>query len=132
MAKYPLVAQSDCTVDMKQEAIDICVAACERHPADLEKCTQVGRDGGWGKHQDTPCSVEHHLAAAAAKHARKWFQKLLNCLQLPAVACNCLPDCSHHCCHSMSLPRPSFPEGIMNDLPPHVPRGCSSCNFANR
>lgn len=42
MAKYPLVAASDCSVDMKQEIVDVCVTACERHAADVEKCTQVG------------------------------------------------------------------------------------------
>ncbi|KAL4423579.1 hypothetical protein ABPG77_004619 [Micractinium sp. CCAP 211/92] len=41
MAKYPLVAASDCSADMKQEIVDVCVTACERHAADVEKCTQV-------------------------------------------------------------------------------------------
>lgn len=27
MAKYPLVVQSDCTVDVKTEVVDICVTA---------------------------------------------------------------------------------------------------------
>jgi dynein light chain 4 len=41
MAKYPLVAASDCAADMKAEAVDVCVSACERHQGDLERCTQV-------------------------------------------------------------------------------------------
>ncbi|EFN59202.1 hypothetical protein CHLNCDRAFT_138129 [Chlorella variabilis] len=45
MAKYPLVASSDCTADMKTEAMDVCISACERHPVDLEKCTQMIKDG---------------------------------------------------------------------------------------
>lgn len=54
MAKYPLVAASDCSADMKQEIVDVCVTACERHAADVEKCTQVGLEppgngGGWGR-----------------------------------------------------------------------------------
>ncbi len=43
MAKYPLVASSDCSADMKLEAMDVCISACERHPVDLEKCTQVSQ-----------------------------------------------------------------------------------------
>jgi dynein light chain 4 len=44
IAKYPLVASSDCTADVRTEAVDVCVAACERHAADLEKCTQTIKD----------------------------------------------------------------------------------------
>ncbi|KAL4859342.1 Dynein light chain 4 [Chlorella vulgaris] len=44
MAKYPLVASSDCPADMKTEAVDVCVAACERHASDIEKCTQMIKD----------------------------------------------------------------------------------------
>lgn len=31
------VAQSDCTLDVKQEVIDVCVTAVERHAGDMEK-----------------------------------------------------------------------------------------------
>eukprot|EP00887_Chlorella_sp_A99_P005501 scaffold1.g5501.t1 len=49
MAKYPLVANTHCNLlpaglspDMKQEAVDMCITACEKFPAaaDVEKCTQ--------------------------------------------------------------------------------------------
>lgn len=51
MAKYPLVAASDCSVDVKQDVVDVCVTACERHGADVEKCTQTIKealDKRWG------------------------------------------------------------------------------------
>ena len=41
MASYPLVAQSDCSADTRQEACDIAAAALERYPGDLERCTQA-------------------------------------------------------------------------------------------
>ena len=43
MAQYPLVAQSDCSADTRQEACDIAAAALERFPGDLERCTQARR-----------------------------------------------------------------------------------------
>jgi dynein light chain 4 len=40
-AKYPLVKYTDMTAEMKEEAMDICITAVEKYPADMEKCTQV-------------------------------------------------------------------------------------------
>ena len=40
-AKYPLVKFTDMTAEMKEEAMDICITAVEKYPADMEKCTQV-------------------------------------------------------------------------------------------
>ncbi len=42
-ANYPLVDQCDMPPDMREEAVDICVTAIEKHQADLEKATQVNR-----------------------------------------------------------------------------------------
>lgn len=44
MAKYPLVAQSDCTADVKQEVIDIAVTAV-RARRNVGCCTAAGRAG---------------------------------------------------------------------------------------
>ena len=41
MAKYPLVRQTDMLAEMREEAVDVCVTAVEKHQADMEKCTQV-------------------------------------------------------------------------------------------
>jgi hypothetical protein len=41
-AKYPLVKYTDMTAEMKEEAMDICITAVEKYPADMDKCTQVG------------------------------------------------------------------------------------------
>lgn len=41
-AKYPLIKYTDMTAEMKEEAMDICITAVEKYPADMEKCTQVG------------------------------------------------------------------------------------------
>jgi hypothetical protein len=40
-ANYPLVDQCDMLPEMREEAVDICVTAFEKHQADLEKATQV-------------------------------------------------------------------------------------------
>ena len=40
-ASYALVKQSDMPTEMKEEAIDICTVAIEKHSTDLEKATQV-------------------------------------------------------------------------------------------
>ena len=40
-ANYALVQQSDMPQEMKEEAIDICTQAIEKHAIDLEKATQV-------------------------------------------------------------------------------------------
>jgi dynein light chain 4 len=29
------------TAEMREEAMDICITAVEKYPADMEKCTQV-------------------------------------------------------------------------------------------
>ena len=42
MAKYPLVKHTDMTQEMREEAMDTCITAVEKHHADMEKCTQVG------------------------------------------------------------------------------------------
>lgn len=41
MAKYPLVKHTDMTTEMREEAMDTCITAVEKHHADMEKCTQV-------------------------------------------------------------------------------------------
>jgi dynein light chain 4 len=41
MAKYPLVKHTDMTAEMREEAMDTCITAVEKHHADMEKCTQV-------------------------------------------------------------------------------------------
>ena len=42
MAKYPLIAHSDMSDEMRGDAVEICTTACEKFlDADLEKCTQV-------------------------------------------------------------------------------------------
>ncbi|KAK9859772.1 hypothetical protein WJX84_003532 [Apatococcus fuscideae] len=41
MAKYPLVRQTDMLAEMREEAVDVCVTAVEKHQADMEKCTQA-------------------------------------------------------------------------------------------
>ena len=41
MAKYPLVKHTDMTQEMREEAMDTCITAVEKHHADMEKCTQV-------------------------------------------------------------------------------------------
>jgi dynein light chain 4 len=45
-AKYPLVKHTDMNMEMKEEAMDICITAVEKYPADLEKCTQA-RGAAW-------------------------------------------------------------------------------------
>ncbi len=44
MAKYPLVKHTDMTTEMREEAMDTCITAVEKHHADMEKCTQVSFD----------------------------------------------------------------------------------------
>lgn len=41
LAKYPLVRACDMAPDVREEAVDICVTAVEKHQPDLEKITQV-------------------------------------------------------------------------------------------
>ena len=41
MAKYPLVKHTDMTQEMREEAMDTCITAVEKHHADMEKCTQA-------------------------------------------------------------------------------------------
>lgn len=41
MAKYPLVKHTDMTQEMREEAMDTCITAVEKHHADMEKCTQM-------------------------------------------------------------------------------------------
>lgn len=45
--QYTLVKFTDMHVEMKEEAMDICITAVEKYPNDAEKCTQVG--GGWDR-----------------------------------------------------------------------------------
>ena len=47
MAKYPLVASSDMPIDMKTEAVDVCVLACEkvRHRHRRVSCGWLSRGG---------------------------------------------------------------------------------------
>ncbi len=40
-AKYPLINLTDMTAEMREEAMDICITAVEKYPADTEKCTQA-------------------------------------------------------------------------------------------
>ena len=40
-ANYPLVERSDMSAEVREEALDVCLLACEKHSADMEKCTQV-------------------------------------------------------------------------------------------
>lgn len=41
MAKYPLVKHTDMPQEMREEAMDTCITAVEKHHVDMEKCTQV-------------------------------------------------------------------------------------------
>lgn len=40
-SQYTLVKFTDMNVEMKEEAMDICITAVEKYPNDAEKCTQV-------------------------------------------------------------------------------------------
>ena len=40
-ANYPVVKHSDMSAEVREEALDICLLACEKHAADMEKCTQA-------------------------------------------------------------------------------------------
>ena len=40
-ANYALIQQTDMSLEMKEEAVDICTQAIEKHSADLEKASQV-------------------------------------------------------------------------------------------
>ena len=40
-AKYTLVKYTDMHIEMKEEAMDICITAVEKYTTDIEKCTQV-------------------------------------------------------------------------------------------
>lgn len=42
MAKYPLVRACDMAPDVREEAVDICITAVEKHQPDMERITQVG------------------------------------------------------------------------------------------
>eukprot|EP00892_Ulva_mutabilis_P003812 jgi/Ulvmu1/1802/UM119_0020.1 len=44
VAKYPLVKHCDMTVEMKEEAVDVCITAVEKFPDEREKCTQMIKD----------------------------------------------------------------------------------------
>mmetsp|Transcript_11983 Transcript_11983/g.21491 ORF Transcript_11983/g.21491 Transcript_11983/m.21491 type:complete len:102 (+) Transcript_11983:99-404(+) len=44
VAKYTLVKFTDMHIEMREEAMDICITAVEKYPADLEKCTQMIKD----------------------------------------------------------------------------------------
>jgi len=55
-AKYTLVKYTDMTLEMREEAMDICITAVEKYTADIEKCTQVGYIHGLRIHYDgSPC-----------------------------------------------------------------------------
>ena len=41
VAKYPLIKMCDMTSEMREEAVDVCITAVEKFPAEREKCTQV-------------------------------------------------------------------------------------------
>ena len=45
MAKYPLVRECDMATDVREEAVDICITAVEKHQPDTERITQVRRVG---------------------------------------------------------------------------------------
>lgn len=44
VAKYPVVKYTDMLVEMKEDAMDLCITAVEKYPQDLEKCTQMIKD----------------------------------------------------------------------------------------
>ena len=66
MAKYPLVKHTDMTTEMREEAMDTCITAVEKHHADMEKCTQVsfGHALVWCKYSRQQ-TVHHNRAAHA-------------------------------------------------------------------
>jgi dynein light chain 4 len=43
-AKHPLVKHTDMGAEMREEALDVCITAVEKHPHDVEKCTQMIKD----------------------------------------------------------------------------------------
>lgn len=43
-SNYALIRQSDMLAEMKEEALDICTVAIEKHSSDLEKATQVSSE----------------------------------------------------------------------------------------
>ncbi|GAX74778.1 hypothetical protein CEUSTIGMA_g2225.t1 [Chlamydomonas eustigma] len=43
-AKYTLVKFTDMHIEMKEEAMDICITAVEKYTTDIEKCTQTIKD----------------------------------------------------------------------------------------
>lgn len=43
-AKHPLVKHTDMGAEMREEALDVCITAVEKHPHDVEKCTQIIKD----------------------------------------------------------------------------------------
>ena len=55
-AKYPLVASSDCTVDMKQEIIDVCVTAVVRAAPGSHRVL---------RHPSAAATQQHGVAAPA-------------------------------------------------------------------
>lgn len=60
MAKYPLVRQTDMSAEMREEAVDVCVTAVEKHQTDMEKCTQVARGSTiQQQHQIVFCMDDH-------------------------------------------------------------------------
>lgn len=64
MAKYPLVKHTDMTTEMREEAMDTCITAVEKHHADMEKCTQVSFDCALAVNtvDSNPCiTIELHL-----------------------------------------------------------------------
>jgi hypothetical protein len=56
-AKYTLVKYTDMHVEMKEEAMDICITAVEKYTTDIEKCTQVNPG-------ELPCMVDDHMGSA--------------------------------------------------------------------
>ena len=55
MAKYPLVKHTDMTTEMREEAMDTCITAVEKHHADMEKCTQVSAKSGSADSESCTC-----------------------------------------------------------------------------
>eukprot|EP00241_Pyramimonas_parkeae_P010118 CAMPEP_0114249768 /NCGR_PEP_ID=MMETSP0058-20121206/14329_1 /TAXON_ID=36894 /ORGANISM="Pyramimonas parkeae, CCMP726" /LENGTH=108 /DNA_ID=CAMNT_0001363357 /DNA_START=294 /DNA_END=617 /DNA_ORIENTATION=+ len=45
LAKYPLIKHTDMLEEMRIEAVELCVSAIEKFPTNLEKATQMIKEG---------------------------------------------------------------------------------------
>ena len=56
-----MVQEPDMTHEIKEEGMDTCITAVEKHHTDMEKCTQVVSDHGLGTQTQKQCYDVHVL-----------------------------------------------------------------------